>query len=233
MGAPRHLWSGDWRRESEAAARDRAARRGSADVTSDAESAGDRAVDETADTREQATSEQATRAQPAREQATSVMRAPARERPSRAPARGPTSDGRWRALVGFALVAVAVAGAAVVARAIIDGQSSAGSSPPAISTGQPPTAVVGSPWLGVDTQAIPGGGAFVSSVISGGPADDAGIQVGDVIAAINGQPVSGPASITSLINPMAVGAQVTIAIERGGQLLQLEVTLGSRPGGFP
>ena len=44
-------------------------------------------------------------------------------------------------------------------------------------------------WLGVDLRSVPQGGAMVAAVVHGGPAADAGIRPGDVIARVAGKPV--------------------------------------------
>jgi S1-C subfamily serine protease len=78
-----------------------------------------------------------------------------------------------------------------------------------------------------------GGGALVTQVIPGGPADQAGLQQGDLITAVNTQPVAGPADIASVVDSRSVGDEVLLQINRGGQVEPIGVTLGRRPAASP
>jgi len=67
------------------------------------------------------------------------------------------------------------------------------------------------------------------TVVSGGPADKAGVKPGDVITKIDGQAVNQTTSITSLIDKHKVGDKVKLTIVRGSKTLTLDVTLGAAP----
>jgi len=73
-------------------------------------------------------------------------------------------------------------------------------------------------------------GAIVSSVESGGPADRAGVQQGDVITAINGHPVNDSNGLRNEIAATAPGSRVTLTILRDGHERQIEATLAQLPG---
>jgi putative serine protease PepD len=93
------------------------------------------------------------------------------------------------------------------------------------------------PWLGVETAdptdpAAPPG-AEVQSVTSGGPADGAGLEPGDVIVEIDGQQVSGSSDVSRLINGKQPGDHVDLRIDRSGQDIHLGTTLGNRPQRTP
>jgi len=80
-------------------------------------------------------------------------------------------------------------------------------------------------------------GALVSQVLEGSAAARAGLRghevtsggrrVGDLIVAVNGEPVRGPDDLKALLVRHAVGESVTLEIERGGMRRELEVELGS------
>jgi putative serine protease PepD len=72
-------------------------------------------------------------------------------------------------------------------------------------------------------------GAEVASVRSGSPADEAGLEAGDVITAIEGETVSTADDATSAINAKSPGDQITVTITRSGERSTLDVTLGTRP----
>ena len=69
----------------------------------------------------------------------------------------------------------------------------------------------------------------VAAVIQDYPASAAGIQAGDVIISIDGQVPSDPSETTAIIRSHAPGEVVTIVVDRDGQQLTKEVTLGENP----
>ena len=71
--------------------------------------------------------------------------------------------------------------------------------------------------------------ARVVSVESGSPAERAGVEAGDAITAIDGQAVSTADDATTAINAKAPGDQVKLTIQRAGENITLDVTLGTRP----
>jgi S1-C subfamily serine protease len=96
--------------------------------------------------------------------------------------------------------------------------------------------------LGIDSDT----GALVSNVVDGSPADDAGIKPGDqritfqgqqfeaggdVITAVNGDPVEGEADLPRLISLLDPGDEVKLDVIRDGDHETVDVTLGERPAG--
>ncbi|WP_218975305.1 S1C family serine protease [Miniimonas arenae] len=61
----------------------------------------------------------------------------------------------------------------------------------------------------------------------GGPAETAGVQPGDVILAIDGQPVTLPEELIVAIRAHAPGDVVTLTVREGGTEREVAVTLGS------
>lgn len=72
-------------------------------------------------------------------------------------------------------------------------------------------------------------GAQVSALISGGPADRAGLEVGDVITAVEGRRVLGVDQLIVALRGYAVGEQVRITYVRGGLTRSAQVTLQDKP----
>lgn len=68
-----------------------------------------------------------------------------------------------------------------------------------------------------------------NSVISGGPADKAGIKEGDIITKVDSQSVDQTHSLTSLLSQHNVGDKVQLTIHRSGRDMTVDVTLGSAP----
>jgi S1-C subfamily serine protease len=86
-------------------------------------------------------------------------------------------------------------------------------------------------------------GAIVSEVVEGGPADDAGLRGGDdqlrfqgigvdtggdVITAVDGEPIDSNSDLPRIISLLDPGDTVTVDILRDGDEEQLEITLGDR-----
>ena len=69
-------------------------------------------------------------------------------------------------------------------------------------------------------------GALVASVVSGGPAERAGVRPGDVITAFNGNPVVDPNALRNAVAGTAPGSQVELTVWRDGREQGLRVTLG-------
>jgi serine protease Do len=76
-------------------------------------------------------------------------------------------------------------------------------------------------------------GALVASVDKGGPADKAGLKTGDVIVAVNGQPIVASGDLPALIGQSTPGQKATIDVFRQGKRMELSATLGdaSEAGG--
>jgi putative serine protease PepD len=86
-------------------------------------------------------------------------------------------------------------------------------------------------YLGVAVTATSDGsaGAQLAEVRSGTPAADAGLQVGDVITAVDGHTVSGAAALQSAIDAKRPGDKVIVDYARNGAHHTVTVTLGTRP----
>jgi serine protease Do len=72
-------------------------------------------------------------------------------------------------------------------------------------------------------------GALVRSVTPGGPGDQAGLQVDDVILSFDGQQVTGPEKLRWLASLAGVRKAVAVRVQRGARTLDINVTLGELP----
>jgi S1-C subfamily serine protease len=81
--------------------------------------------------------------------------------------------------------------------------------------------------LGAQVANTGGHGALVSTVVSGGPAAQAGIKSGDIITAIGGQSVTGLQAVADALITLKPGQQVTVNLTHGdGTTATVTVTLG-------
>ncbi len=71
-------------------------------------------------------------------------------------------------------------------------------------------------------------GAEITSVGAGTPAEKAGIRKGDVIVAVNGDPVDSAESLVGYIREQSVGSTVKLTVLRGGARQELQATLVAR-----
>jgi len=74
-------------------------------------------------------------------------------------------------------------------------------------------------------------GALVTGVAPDTPADAAGLQVGDLIIAYNGQPIAGFADLGALVRASQPGDTVTLTVSRAGEQITVEATLIERTDG--
>ncbi|MFN7085360.1 MAG: Do family serine endopeptidase [Burkholderiales bacterium] len=95
-------------------------------------------------------------------------------------------------------------------------------------------------WIGVGVQDMTrelaesfkmsqASGALISEVLRGGPADKAGIRPGDVLVAINGEPVTDSAGMLNLIAALQPGRTATLKVVRNRTETEISVTVGTRP----
>ncbi|MGH2618834.1 MAG: S1C family serine protease, partial [Thermomicrobiales bacterium] len=72
-------------------------------------------------------------------------------------------------------------------------------------------------------------GLLIVSVEAGGPADAAGLMLGDVILAIDGETVGQVEQLQERLTGERVGKTVPVRIARGGEPREIGVTIGERP----
>lgn len=73
-------------------------------------------------------------------------------------------------------------------------------------------------------------GAYVETVTPDGAAAQAGIQNGDLIVSVDGTDIRSFDVLRGLISSHSPGDKVTVDIVRGGQSMEIEVTLGAASG---
>ena len=72
-------------------------------------------------------------------------------------------------------------------------------------------------------------GAMVMSLDDDGPAKAAGLSLGDIIVAWNGEAVHGPRDLIRRLGPDSAGASVTLGVVRGGEQRDVALTIGEKP----
>ena len=95
-------------------------------------------------------------------------------------------------------------------------------------------------WLGVVIQEVnkdlaesfgleKPAGALVAQVLDDGPAAKGGLQVGDVILSMNGQPIVMSADLPHLVGALKAGSKANLEVIRNGKRQNLELTVGAIP----
>lgn len=96
------------------------------------------------------------------------------------------------------------------------------------------------PWVGVYVMDVSDqlaekldidaeGGVAVVKVVEDGPADDAGIEIGDVIVSIGDSDISTVSDVRDAVGAASVGDTLSFTIERDGSESTYNVTVGERP----
>ncbi len=95
-------------------------------------------------------------------------------------------------------------------------------------------------WIGVGVQDVtpeiaeslklPGaGGVLITQVERGGPADKAGVRLGDVLLTVNGKPVADTNAMLIAIAALQPGQQAQLKVTRNQAENEVAVTIGQRP----
>jgi serine protease Do len=95
-------------------------------------------------------------------------------------------------------------------------------------------------WLGVQIQSLTPElleglgvkderGALVAGVVPGGPAEKAGVRVGDLITAVDGKPLAGFKDLPRLVAAAQPGARAALTVLRQGKPEEIQVVLGQAP----
>lgn len=84
-------------------------------------------------------------------------------------------------------------------------------------------------WIGIAMNQQSVGGVGVQSVIPGGPADGSGLEVDDLIVAVDGQPVANAAALRDLVGKKPVGQPVVLDVQREDAMFRVTLTTGAFP----
>jgi len=83
--------------------------------------------------------------------------------------------------------------------------------------------------VGLQERSDGGQGAVVTDISPDSPADDAGIEAGDVVVAVDGHAVDGTGAIIGAIRDHQPGDTVSVTVERGKATETFDVELAERP----
>jgi S1-C subfamily serine protease len=72
-------------------------------------------------------------------------------------------------------------------------------------------------------------GLMMLSVEADGPADKAGVTIGDILLALDGVPTPDVGDVETFLDGREVGNVVKAKLLRGGKVVEAEITLGERP----
>ena len=96
------------------------------------------------------------------------------------------------------------------------------------------------PFLGVSTETVTpetvlvegiavDEGVLVRGLAPGGPAEEAGVRIGDVIVAVDGQPVADNEDLQALLLEHRPGEETVVTVVRGSTTVEITATLDVRP----
>jgi putative serine protease PepD len=80
-------------------------------------------------------------------------------------------------------------------------------------------------FLGVSVGPADGGGAVIGEVVPGSPADQAGLQPGDVLTRMGDRPITNASDLVSAVQESAAGDTVEVEFQRDGATQTTSVTL--------
>jgi S1-C subfamily serine protease len=84
-------------------------------------------------------------------------------------------------------------------------------------------------WLGISSQALPGGGLSVLRVSPNSPAAQSGILVGDTLLALQGQALDNLPDFYQRLRALGpAGSNLTLSIRRQGQIRQIDLVTADR-----
>lgn len=72
-------------------------------------------------------------------------------------------------------------------------------------------------------------GAYIQEVIASGPADKAGLEEGDIITKIDGQPINEENKVAEIISKNKIGSKLELTVWRDGTELNLNATIAESP----
>jgi serine protease DegQ len=95
-------------------------------------------------------------------------------------------------------------------------------------------------WIGIEPQNLTpeladsfraprGRGVLVANVVRNGPAEEAGIRVGDVLMTVDGKPVNDMGTLLNLVAALKPGSQTALTVLRNRTEVKLNATVGRRP----
>jgi putative serine protease PepD len=82
-------------------------------------------------------------------------------------------------------------------------------------------------YLGVTVAST--GSARLACIVKSGPADSAGLKVGDVVTSLDGKPVTNYQSLTTAVGATKPGEKVSVTVTSKGSTRTVSVTMASRP----
>jgi regulator of sigma E protease len=75
-------------------------------------------------------------------------------------------------------------------------------------------------FIALPVSVIAGDGLMVGAVVGNSSAEEAGIEPGDIILEVNGQPVHTQGDMQDIVNSVGEGAEITLLLLRNGQEIQ-------------
>ncbi len=88
------------------------------------------------------------------------------------------------------------------------------------------------PSIGIFFKSSASPGALIEEVLNGSPAAEAGIKVGDLVTAVDGEPIKGPVDLAIALFKHKVGDQVKVQVHREDKDIAFDVKVRSQSETF-
>lgn len=95
-----------------------------------------------------------------------------------------------------------------------------------------PEARVGPPWLGLtleEREENPGAGVLITGTLRRSPSEGTGVEAGDRIVAVEGDPVTTRRQILGVVRQRNNGDKITVTVKRGERRVDLDFQLAPMP----
>jgi S1-C subfamily serine protease len=82
--------------------------------------------------------------------------------------------------------------------------------------------------VGIDDRRDGGSGALLTEITPDSPADEAGLEAGDIVVSANGRSISGLGGLVALIRDGQPGSELALTVLRDGERLEITAELVER-----
>jgi membrane-associated protease RseP (regulator of RpoE activity) len=109
------------------------------------------------------------------------------------------------------------------------GTNGTGTAPPSATSAAPPASASNADSLGLVLQSVPVNHVIVQAVVPGSAAESVGIGAGDQLLSVNGHPVHSPDDVATILGKLPKGSRLTLQLIQGSA----QITATIQESGIP